>query len=73
MLESVEMLLKEGIDLRGYYLWSLMDNFEWTAGYSVRYGILRTDFTTLARTWKASAYWYRDYIRRASGREAANA
>ncbi|MHB9031717.1 MAG: glycoside hydrolase family 1 protein [Anaerolineae bacterium] len=65
MLANVEQLLQEGIDLRGYYLWSLMDNFEWSAGYSLCLGLLHTDFATLARSWKKSAYWYRDYIRSA--------
>ena len=51
------------MDVRGYFLWSLMDNFEWEHGYDMRFGIIRVDFTTLERTWKKSAYWYRDLIK----------
>lgn len=50
-------------ELRGSFLWSLMDNFEWSAGYRVRYGICRTDFETLTRTPKDSALWYANIIR----------
>ena len=61
-LKSVDELLGEGIDVRGYYLWSLMDNFEWSAGYESKYGLIHTNFETMERTWKKSAYWYRDFI-----------
>ena len=64
-LASVESLIRDGVDVRGYYLWTLMDNFEWSAGNTFKYGLLRTDFETMRRTWKKSAYWYRDYIRAA--------
>lgn len=67
-LSSVESLLRDGIDIRGYYLWTLMDNFEWGAGNTYKYGLLHTDFDTLRRTWKKSAYWYRDYISSARGK-----
>lgn len=53
-----------GIDLRGYFVWSLLDNFEWNHGYSKRFGLVHVDFVTLRRTWKRSAYWYRDVIAR---------
>jgi len=53
----------EGADIRGYMAWSLMDNFEWGWGYSKRFGMMRVDYDTLARTWKDSAYWYRETIR----------
>lgn len=56
--------IDEGIDLRGYYAWSLMDNWEWTAGYHYRFGLVHVDYETQKRTWKESAYWYRDLIRR---------
>lgn len=52
----------EGVPLHGYFVWSLLDNFEWAEGYTLRYGIIRVDYDTLARTPKASAVWYRDYI-----------
>ncbi|MFR9779173.1 GH1 family beta-glucosidase [Micromonospora sp. MS34] len=48
-----------GADVRGYFVWSLMDNFEWGYGYDRRFGIIRVDYDTLARTWKDSAHWYR--------------
>ena len=66
-LDAVESLLADGVDVRGYYLWTLMDNFEWSAGHDFRYGIMHTDFETYRRTWKKSGLWYRDYIRRARG------
>lgn len=54
----------EEIDIRGYFQWSLMDNFEWDKGYAERFGIIYVDFETQERSWKDSAYWYRDLIRR---------
>lgn len=56
--------LDEGFDVRGYYLWSLMDNFEWTAGYNYRFGIFETDFNTFECRPKKSALWYRDFIKK---------
>ena len=49
----------EGVDLRGWYVWTLMDNFEWAAGYTQRFGLVHVDFDTLERTPKASYYWLR--------------
>lgn len=54
----------EEIDIRGYFQWSLMDNFEWDKGYAEWFGIIYVDFETQERIWKDSAYWYRDLIRR---------
>jgi beta-glucosidase len=53
----------EGADIRGYMAWSLMDNFEWAYGFSKRFGLLRVDYDSQARTWKDSAYWYSETIR----------
>ena len=50
-------------DIRGYFYWSLMDNYEWNLGYSERFGLIYVDYSTGKRTWKDSAHWYRDYIK----------
>jgi beta-glucosidase len=60
--EAIEL----GVDVRGYYLWSFLDNFEWSLGYSKRFGLVHVDYPTLTRTPKASATWY-------AGVAAANA
>ena len=57
-LRALHKAIGEGSRIRGYYAWSLLDSFEWTAGYSQRWGIVRVDFDTLARSPKASASWY---------------
>lgn len=57
-------IYQDGIDIRGYYAWSLMDNYEWAAGYGPRYGIVHVDFETLKRTPKNSAWYLRDTFRR---------
>lgn len=55
--------IRNGIDVRGYYVWTLMDNFEWGEGYNSCLGLFRCDRTTLSRTPKLSALWYRDFLR----------
>lgn len=62
-LRHVRQAIDDGIDVRGYYLWSLMDNFEWSAGFAARFGLYYTDYKTLALVPKKSAGWYRDVIR----------
>jgi beta-glucosidase len=57
-----------GADVRGYFVWSLLDNFEWEAGYSVRFGLTYIDYPTQRRIPKASFQWYRDLIKAARGR-----
>ncbi len=57
-VEAMGVAIEAGADVRGYFLWSLMDNFEWGYGYDRRFGIIRIDYDTLARTWKDSAHWY---------------
>ena len=55
--------IRRGVDLRGYFAWSLLDNFEWSSGFSKRFGLLHVDYETQRRTPKASAEYYRDVIR----------
>jgi beta-glucosidase len=62
-LVSLHDAVDDGIDVRGYYLWSLLDNFEWSYGYSKRFGIVRVDFDTQKRTPKDSAHFYSEVVR----------
>jgi beta-glucosidase len=62
-LQAVSSAIKQGSPVKGYYQWSLMDNFEWALGYEKRFGIVHVDFETQKRTIKDSGYWYRDYIK----------
>lgn len=62
-LRHVRRAMDEGIDVRGYYLWSLMDNFEWSAGFAARFGLYYTDYEKMELIPKKSAGWYRDLIR----------
>ncbi|MGW7065905.1 GH1 family beta-glucosidase [Streptomyces sp. NPDC054855] len=57
-LAAVRRAITDGADVRGYYLWSLLDNFEWSYGYSKRFGAVYVDYETQARTPKSSAHWY---------------
>jgi beta-glucosidase len=63
-LAAVARAVADGVDVRRYCVWSLMDNFEWEEGYDKRFGIVHVDFTTQARVPKQSALWYRDFIAR---------
>ena len=62
-LRTALRAIRSGIDLRGYFLWSLLDNFEWQSGYSKCFGIVHVDFKTQRRTPKASAKFYSNVIR----------
>ena len=62
-LRALSDAIAAGVDVRGYYAWSLLDNFEWSAGYSRRFGIVHVDFVTQQRTLKTSARVYSDVIR----------
>lgn len=63
-LRACHEAIQAGVPLRGYFAWSLMDNFEWAYGYGKRFGIVRVDYRTQQRTPKASARWYAQVIRR---------
>ena len=61
-LDALRAAMAQGVDVRGYFLWSLLDNFEWNSGYSKRFGIVHVDYDTQQRTPKDSAHWYREFI-----------
>ena len=63
-LAQLQRATAEGVPVRGYYLWSLMDNFEWSAGYGNRFGAVYVDFETQKRTPKMSAHYYKEVIAR---------
>lgn len=61
-IRAVREAIEAGVDVRGYFAWSLMDNYEWAQGYAKRFGLVHVDFETLERTPKASAAFYREVI-----------
>ena len=61
-LRSLAQCVKEGVDVRGYFQWSIMDNFEWAEGYKERFGLIYVDYPTQKRILKDSAKWYRTII-----------
>jgi len=61
-LLALERALAEGVDVRGYFHWSLMDNFEWASGYRERFGLIYVDYVTQQRVMKDSARWYAEVI-----------
>jgi beta-glucosidase len=63
-LNAVSEAIDEGAPVKGYFVWSLLDNFEWAEGYSKRFGIIHVDFETQQRTLKKSAHYYRDTVGR---------
>ncbi|MEV5610205.1 GH1 family beta-glucosidase [Streptomyces sp. NPDC052225] len=62
-LRALHRALEAGVDVRGYFVWSLLDNFEWAEGYSKRFGLVHVDYATQVRTPKASYGWLRDALR----------
>ena len=63
-IDAVGDAIRQGVRMHGYMVWSLLDNFEWASGYEKRFGIVHVDYETQRRTPKASALWYRDFLRR---------
>ncbi|MFJ4798883.1 GH1 family beta-glucosidase [Kitasatospora purpeofusca] len=61
-LDALATAVAAGVDVRGYYTWSLLDNFEWAEGYHQRFGLVHVDFDTQQRSPRASYTWYRDLI-----------
>ena len=63
-LNCLQQAINDGIDVRGYLTWSLLDNLEWNNGYTERFGLVHVDYETQVRTLKDSAYWYQGVIKR---------
>jgi beta-glucosidase len=61
-ITAVHAAIERGVDVRGYFVWSLLDNFEWSLGYSKRFGIVHVDYETQRRTPKDSARFYAEVI-----------
>lgn len=66
-LREVASIIAQGYDVRGYLVWSLLDNFEWTHGYSKRFGLIHVDYETQVRTPKDSYHWYANLARKVRG------
>jgi beta-glucosidase len=62
--DAARRAIDAGVDLEAYFVWSLLDNFEWESGYRPRFGIIRVDYATQERTLKESALWYRELVAR---------
>jgi beta-glucosidase len=65
-MEQAARAIRDGVNLKGYFIWSLTDNFEWTLGFAKRFGLVYVDYATQQRIIKDSGTWYRDLIRNQS-------
>ena len=61
-ITAVHEAMQDGVDVRGYFVWSLLDNFEWSFGYSKRFGIIYVDYATQRRVIKDSGHWYAQVV-----------
>jgi len=61
-IQAMQEAQAKGVDVRGYFVWSLLDNFEWACGYRPTFGLVKVDFNSLRRIPKDSYFWYRDFI-----------
>ncbi|CAM8993775.1 unnamed protein product [Rhodiola kirilowii] len=68
-LSALSRAIRKGADVRGYFVWSLMDSFEWIHGYKLKFGLHHIDFTTQQRTPKLSAKWYSEFMAEKDGRK----
>jgi beta-glucosidase len=62
-LAAAQRAIADGVPLQGYFVWSLLDNFEWAHGYSKRFGVVHVDYATQQRRVKDSGRWYSEFIR----------
>jgi beta-glucosidase len=72
-IAAVGDALARGVNMAGYMVWSLLDNFEWASGYAKRFGIVHVDYATQRRTMKDSALWYRAFLQRQTAKRADTA
>jgi beta-glucosidase len=63
-IRAMQKARHEGVNIKGYFAWTLMDNFEWSEGYNARFGLIHVDFRTQLRTIKSSGYWFRDFLQK---------
>jgi beta-glucosidase len=61
-IAAIAEAIQSGVNVKGYFLWSLLDNFEWARGYDMRFGIIHVDYETMERTIKDSGYWYQRFL-----------
>ena len=71
-VDALERAIDAGVPVAGYFVWTLMDNFEWALGYGTRFGLVYVDFATLERVPKSSFHWYRDFLSRVRNGHAAS-
>lgn len=70
-LDAIAEARRGGVDVQGFFYWSLLDNYEWDSGYAKRFGLVHVDYATQQRTLKDSGYWYRDFVTRQRAAKAA--